>query len=101
MSGWIKTKLLFRDFYQYWLNASDEDASKYIRIFTLLSKEEIESLEEKHQSNPDKKQLQKTLAKDITTRVHGKAEYDALGLDNNIMFDKSIGKAELRSYGRK
>ena len=93
---WLdENKTSIRDFYQYWLNASDEDASKYIRIFTLFSKEEIESLEAKHIQDPGKKELQKVLAKDITTRVHGKAGYDSLGLDNNIMFDKSIGKAEL------
>ncbi len=93
---WLdKEKTSVRDFYQYWLNASDEDASKYIRIFTLLSKNEIENLENTHEKDPGKKQLQKTLAKDITVRVHGKTEYDSLGLDNNIMFDKSIGKSEL------
>jgi tyrosyl-tRNA synthetase len=93
---WLdKEKTSVRDFYQYWLNASDEDAANYARIFTLFSKDEIENIEQKHNHDPGKKLLQKSIAKDITIRVHGQAEYDSLGLDNNIMFDKSLGKAEL------
>ncbi len=93
---WLdKNKTSVRDFYQYWLNVSDEDASKYIRIFTLLTKSEIETIEENHNIDPGKKLLQKTLAKDITVRIHGLPEFNKLGLDNNIMFDKSLGKAEL------
>ena len=93
---WLdKEKTSVRDFYQYWLNASDEDASKYIRIFTLLGQEEIESIEAEHEKDQEKKILQKTLAKDITIRVHSKEDYDSLGLDNNIMFDRNIGKTEL------
>ncbi len=93
---WLdKNRTSVRDFYQYWLNASDEDASNYIRIFTLFSKTEIENLEKEHGKDPGKKLLQKNLAKDITVRVHGEQEFAALGLDNNIMFDKNIGKTEL------
>ncbi len=95
---WLdKNRTSVRDFYQYWLNASDEDASKYIRIFTLKTQDEIEALEAEHAKNPDKKLLQKELGKDITVRVHSQAEYDGLSLDNNIMFDRSIGKAELHA----
>src|SRR6476620_8667460 len=61
-------------FYQFWLNASDQDAEKWIRIFTFLSKESIESLIESHQSNPGARELQKTLAKEVTSFVHGKDE---------------------------
>ncbi len=93
---WLDSeKTSVRDFYQYWLNSSDEDAENYIKIFTLLSREEIEAIISKHKENVDQKHLQKTIAKDITVRVHGQKAYDSLGLENNIMFDRSIGKAEL------
>lgn len=95
---WLdKEKTSVRDFYQYWLNASDEDAANYIRIFTLKTQAEIEALEAEHQKDAEKKLLQKELAKDITIRVHSQADYDGLGLDNNIMFDREIGKPELKS----
>ncbi len=95
---WLdKNRTSVRDFYQYWLNSSDEDAAKYIRIFTLKTKENIETLEAEHAKNPDKKLLQKELGKDITIRVHSQADYDGLSLDNNIMFDRSIGKDELHA----
>ena len=58
-------------FYQYWLNASDEDAKTYIKIFTLLSKEEIDTLIAEHDTAPHQRLLQKTLGKDVTVRVHG------------------------------
>jgi tyrosyl-tRNA synthetase len=58
-------------FYQFWLNASDGDTANYIRIFTLKNKAEIEALELEHQANPHLRILQKALAEDITTRVHG------------------------------
>ena len=94
---WLdKNKTSIRDFYNYWINASDEDAAKYIRIFTLKSKEEIEILEAEHNQDVGKKKLQKELAKDITIRVHSQSDYDALGLDNNIMFDREIGQSELK-----
>ena len=64
------------DFYQFWLNASDEDVKKYIRIFTLFTKEEIEKLESEHDKNPELRPLQKALAKDITIRVHSEADYN-------------------------
>ena len=58
-------------FYQYWLNSSDEDAEKYIKIFTFLEQEEINSLVEAHKEQPHLRQLQKRLAQEITTMVHG------------------------------
>ncbi|MBC7413220.1 MAG: tyrosine--tRNA ligase [Bacteroidia bacterium] len=58
-------------FYQFWLNASDEDAEKFIKIFTLLNRIEIEAIVAQHATAPHLRHLQKTLAKDITTRVHG------------------------------
>ena len=93
---WLdKNRTSVREFYDYWINASDEDASKYIRIFSLFEKEKIEALEAQHNVDPGKKELQKALAKDITIRVHSQADFDGLGLDMNIMFDRNIGKTEL------
>jgi tyrosyl-tRNA synthetase len=63
-------------FYQFWLNASDDDASKWIRIFTFLPKNEIEELENLQKADPGKRILQKKLAEEITTFVHGKEELD-------------------------
>ncbi len=62
-------------FYQFWLNVSDEDAKSYIRIFTLLSKAEIEEIETKQNAAPHERHLQKALAKDVTIRVHSEADY--------------------------
>ncbi|MEM9389630.1 MAG: tyrosine--tRNA ligase, partial [Bacteroidota bacterium] len=76
-------------FYQYWLNASDEDAANYIRIFTLLSKEEIETIESKHNEAPHQRLLQQALAKDITTRVHSVEDYEMAVKASNILFGKS------------
>lgn len=75
-------------FYQFWLNTSDEDAKRFIRIFTLLSKEEVESLEKEHELAPEQRLIQKTLAKDITTRVHGKESLDAAIEASEILFGK-------------
>jgi len=98
---WLnKEKTSVRDFYDYWHKASDEDAVTYTRIFSLKSKDEIEGLEAKHAEDPGKQLLQKELGKELTIRVHSKADYDSLGLDNNIMFDRSIGKNELSSMGQ-
>lgn len=62
-------------FYQFWLNVSDDDAKTYVRIFTLLSKSEIEALEVMHNAAPHERHLQKALAKEITIRVHSEADY--------------------------
>ncbi|MES2514452.1 MAG: tyrosine--tRNA ligase [Bacteroidota bacterium] len=62
-------------FYQFWLNVSDDDAKSYIRIFTLLSKSEIEELEVMHAAAPHERHIQKALAKEITIRVHNEADY--------------------------
>lgn len=76
-------------FYQYWLNASDEDASNYIRIFTLISKEEIETLEKEHNETPHLRVLQKALAKDITVRVHSENDLIMAIKASSILFGKS------------
>lgn len=76
-------------FYQFWLNTSDEDASKYIRIFTLLNKEQIEVLEKEHQAVPHLRVLQKELAKDVTTRVHTQEEYEKALKTSEILFGRA------------
>ncbi len=63
-------------FYQFWLNASDEDAANWIKIFTFLTQGEIEELVTAHQTNPSERILQKRLAQELTLFVHGKAEYE-------------------------
>ena len=79
-------------FYQYWLNASDEDAANYIRVFTLLDKAEIEALEKEHAEAPHLRTLQKALAKDITIRVHSEADYDMAVKASGILFGKSTAE---------
>ncbi len=76
-------------FYQFWLNASDEDVSNYIRIFTLMNQEEIEALEAEQKSDPSKRILQKALAKDITTRVHSADDFESAVSASDILFGKS------------
>ncbi len=73
-------------FYQFWMNASDEDTKKYIRIFSLLTKETIEALEATHAEAPHLRTLQKALAEDVTVRVHGRAELDAAIAASEILF---------------
>lgn len=77
-------------FYQFWLNASDEDAKTYIKYFTLFSKQEVEALEEKHASAPHERHLQKALAKDITIRVHNEEDYNAAVEASEILFKGSV-----------
>jgi len=80
-------------FYQFWLNASDEDAANWIRIFTLLSKEEIESLAAEHALAPHTRVLQKALAKDITIRVHSEADYEQAIEASAILFGQGTAEA--------
>ncbi|MFW5757616.1 MAG: tyrosine--tRNA ligase [Bacteroidota bacterium] len=75
-------------FYQFWLNCSDEDSEKYIKIFTLFSKEEIEQILLDHSEKPHLRQLQKALAKDLTIRVHGEQDYQAAVEASEILFGK-------------
>jgi len=83
-------------FYQFWYNVADEDASKYIRFFSLLSKEEIESVEQQHLQAPHQRPLQQALAKDITVRVHSAEDYAAALRASKILFGQSTGD-ELRA----
>jgi tyrosyl-tRNA synthetase len=80
-------------FYQFWLNASDDDAKNWIRIFTLLSQQEIEAIEVEHAAAPHTRALQKALAKDITTRVHGEVEYNNAVEASNILFGNATAEA--------
>lgn len=75
-------------FYQFWLNVSDDDAKKFIRIFTFFTKDEIEALEKQHDEAPNLRILQKALAKDITIRVHGEEEYNKAVEASEILFGK-------------
>jgi len=73
-------------FYQFWLNASDEDAEKYIRIFTFLNQDECESLITQHREQPHMRMLQKRLGQEVTELVHGKSEYEAAIGATEILF---------------
>ncbi len=87
-------------FYQFWLNAADEDAVKWIRIFTLLSREEIEALEQEQAAAPHERPLQKALAKDITIRVHSVEDYEMALKASQILFGKSTSD-DLQSINEK
>src|SRR5690554_4324231 len=76
-------------FYQYWLNTSDEDAEKYIKIFTFLSKEEIETLVAEHKEAPHLRQLQKKLAEEVTIMAHSQEALNTAIEASEILFGKS------------
>ena len=73
-------------FYQFWLNVSDEEAEKYLKIFTFLTKQEIEALAEQHKADPGLRPLQKKLAEEVTVMVHGREAYDAAVEASKILF---------------
>jgi tyrosyl-tRNA synthetase len=75
-------------FYQFWLNTSDEDAIRYIKIFTLLAKSEVESLISEHQKAPHERILQKVLAREVTTMIHSKDDYNSAVDASEILFGK-------------
>ena len=79
-------------FYQFWLNCSDEDAAKYIRIFTLLDRETIENLEKQHAEAPHMRVLQKELAKEITKTVHSEQDYEYAVEASEILFGKGTSE---------
>ncbi len=79
-------------FYQYWLNTSDEDAEKYIKIFTFLTEEEIGKLVMEHRGAPHLRILQKRLAEEITVAVHSKADLENAVQASNILFGKSTSE---------
>ena len=79
-------------FYQFWLNVSDEDAKRYIKIFTSISREEIEALIAEHDQAPHLRALQKRLAREVTVMVHSQADYDAAVEASNILFGNSTSE---------
>jgi tyrosyl-tRNA synthetase len=83
-------------FYQFWLNVSDNDAEKYIKIFTSLSKDEIEALVVEQRENPHLRPLQKKLAEELTVMVHSHEDYKMAVDASEILFGKSTSQA-LRS----
>lgn len=91
---WLDPKLTspYR-FYQFWLNVSDADAEKYIKIFTLLDKEEIDVLVEEQQAAPHLRTLQKNLAKEVTCMVHGEDEYSKAVEASQILFGKATAES--------
>lgn len=79
-------------FYQFWLNVSDQDAQKYLKIFTMLSREVIDSQIEKHLEAPHLRELQKLLAQEVTTMVHGQEEYEKAVKASSILFGQSTSE---------
>ncbi|MCE3259982.1 MAG: tyrosine--tRNA ligase [Bacteroidetes bacterium] len=77
-------------FYQFWINTPDEDAKSFIKIFTFLSKEEIEALILEHEKDPGKRVLQKALAKEVTTMVHSEDDYKSAVDTSKVLFDGTI-----------
>ena len=80
-------------FYQFWLNVSDSDAERYIKIFTSIEKEEIEALIAEHQEAPHLRLLQKRLAKEVTVMVHSEDDYNAAVDASNILFGNATSEA--------
>jgi tyrosyl-tRNA synthetase len=75
-------------FYQFWLNVSDEDAARYIKIFTILGRDEIESIITEHNIAPHERFLQKRLAEEVTTMVHSRDDYEGVVEASQILFGK-------------
>jgi tyrosyl-tRNA synthetase len=87
-------------FYQYWLNSSDVDAEKYIKIFTFLDEADINTLIDNHKEAPHRRLLQKRLAEEITTMVHSKADFENAEKASNILFSKSF-KEDIKTLDEK
>ena len=83
-------------FYQFWLNVSDADAAKYIKIFTALDQEEINALIAEQEAAPHLRPLQKRLAKEVTVMVHSEADYEAAVEASNILFGHATHEALLK-----
>lgn len=79
-------------FYQFWLNVSDEDAERYIKIFTFLTQEEVDELIAAQKADPGLRPLQKRLAKEVTTMVHSEADYNAAVEASQILFSNKAGE---------
>ncbi len=94
---WLeKTRTSPYKFYQFWLNSSDKDAKNYIKIFTLLSQDQIEQLTTEHEEAPHLRLLQKTIAEEVTKRTHNKEHLEMAKKASSILFGKSTAE-DLRS----
>jgi tyrosyl-tRNA synthetase len=80
-------------FYQFWLNVSDADAEKYLKIFTFLTEEEIKALAEEHAADPGARPMQKRLAKELTVMVHSEKDYEAAVAASEILFSNKAAEA--------
>lgn len=87
-------------FYQFWLNISDEDAQKMIKIFTLRNRHEVEALIENHKQEPHLRLLQHEMAEELTARIHGEEELDAAKKASRILFGKNVTE-ELKALPEK
>ena len=87
-------------FYQFWLNVSDEDAARYVKIFTMLDRQTIESAIAEHAEDPGQRRLQKLLAKEVTIMVHGEKEYENAVKASQMLFGKATAD-DLRSLDEK
>jgi tyrosyl-tRNA synthetase len=81
------------EFYQFWLNVSDEDAERYIKIFTMLDKATIDAAIEEHRQDPGRRSLQQLLAKEITTMIHGADEYENAVSASRMLFGNATSEA--------
>ena len=79
-------------FYQFWLNVSDEDAERFIKIFTMLDRKTIEDAIAAHREAPERRELQRLLAREVTIMVHGQAEYDNAVRASQMLFGKSTSE---------
>ena len=84
------------EFYQFWLNVSDEEAARYIKIFTLLGREEVEALIAEHSLDPGRRQLQRRLGEEVTVMVHGREEYEKALAATDILFGKATKESLLK-----
>lgn len=84
------------EFYQFWLNVSDEEAARYIKIFTLLGREEVEALIAEHSLDPSRRQLQRRLGEEVTVMVHGREEYEKALAATEILFGKATKESLLK-----
>lgn len=84
------------EFYQFWLNVSDEEAARYIKIFTLLGREEVEALIAEHSLDPGRRELQRRLGEEVTVMVHGREEYEKALAATEILFGKATKESLLK-----
>lgn len=93
MCGWTRSGHLLTSFYQFWLNSADEDAARYIKIFTILPPAEIDALIAEHQEAPHLRKLQKVLAKEVTCLIHGEEAYNSALEASQILFGNATSDA--------